>query len=347
MRRTTKWKGLKSLISITAFFLLLIGTQVATAAEKEWTGSGKEVPADKEWTITFNTSVEYDELSESITVKDQSGEKVKVTVEKVNDQMLKVLPPQEGYKVGESYALRVGEIASNRKVMMKDGITMKFTIAEPVKQDPSSYQELVRSINPEIRDLLVSGWDEEAFKPGDFKNIEEDLKKVATDSFVQNTLKPYFEETMCHPCDSSMFPFQIAPELHFEVMKDTEDERVFQTAELSNDLSMGSLVTYTFTKQKDTWLLDDYQRERFSGKGLDVSKEEASAYLKEDYLSDPHYGFESVDVTFLAEGTEEKYDPYTEKRHDRTYYVFEVKTDKETFKRKFYPFDGYVEYIAD
>ncbi|WP_345240367.1 hypothetical protein [Pontibacillus salipaludis] len=346
MERYARNKSLIGFIFMSVFVFLFIGATGAFAEEKEWGGSGEVVPADKVWTITFNTSIMYDQDSGGITVLDQSGTKVDVTVKQNGEDELEVLPPVEGYTPSESYVLRIAEIASTQKVKMTDEITMTFTIEELSSEGKQAYIDLVESTNSNVRSILVSGWDQETLSPGDFSDIKGDLEKVATDRFIQDTLKPYFELEMCYPCDSSMFPFSIASDLHFEVIKATKDERVFQTAELSDELSEGMLITYTFKNEDGKWLLDDYQQERFSGDGLDTSIDAAQAYLEGKY-QDPNYGYENIDVVYKENGTEEKYDWYTNKSYDRTYYLFQVNTDKGDFKRKFFPFDGYIGYLED
>ncbi|KGP90291.1 hypothetical protein N780_05815 [Pontibacillus chungwhensis BH030062] len=347
MERYARIKSLKGFMFISLFIFLLLGAAGGIAAEeKEWTGSEKVVPADKKWTITFNTSVVYDQNSSGITVEDQSGTKVNVTVKQAGEEKVEVLPPAKGYTAGKSYVLRIKDIASTQKVKMKDDITMTFTIEEPSSTNKQTYIDLVESTNSTIRNILVSGWDQETLSPGDFSDIEGELEKVATVRFIQDTLKPYFEAEMCYPCDSSMFPFSIAPDLHFKVIKATKDERIFQTAELSDELSEGKLVTYTFKNEDGKWLLDDYKEERFSGDGLGVSAEAAQDYLNNLYLNQ-NYGYENVVVTYLEKGEEEQYDWYSNRSYNREYYVFQVNTDKGDFKRKFFPFDGYIVYLKE
>ncbi|QST00879.1 hypothetical protein IMZ31_04725 [Pontibacillus sp. ALD_SL1] len=347
MDRSVRNKSLKGFTFMSVLFFLLLGSAgIIAAEEKEWAGSGKVVPEDKKWTITFNTSVVYDQDSSGITVEDQSGTKVDVTVKQAGEEKIEVLPPAKGYTAGESYVLRIADVASSQKVKMTDDITMSFTIEEPSSKDKQAYIDLVESTNSTIRNILVSGWDQETLSPGDFSDIEGELREVATKRFIQDTLKPYFEVEMCYPCDSSMFPYSIAHELHFEVIKATNDERIFQTAELSNHLSEGMLVTYTFKNEDGEWLLDDYKEERFSGGGLDISVEAAHDYMK-DLYRDPSYGYENVAVTYVEKGAEEQYDWYTNRSYNRAYYVFQVKTDRGEFQRKFFPFDGFIGYIED
>ena len=252
---------------------------------------------------------------------------------------------------------RFGEVRA--KSNAKDGDSTYITIKYDNGSDPEVTKKvqvvisqglptldqmklMAETIASDIKEILVSGWEYiPHFKINDFSTLEDDLKELVTEDYMYNTLKPYYEEYMCVECDSSMFPWSVATDIHFDVLESSMNRLVIQTAELGNVMDAGGFVTYTFENKNGQWLLDDYDYEVFGTKFLNISAEKAQKFLKNYYLNHEYYDYDEVTVTLSSIGTDRKYNWYTNEYYDRTYYTFNIKTEKNQFKIMFDAQDGF------
>ncbi|WP_077214984.1 thermonuclease family protein [Bacillus dakarensis] len=239
-----------------------------------------------------------------------------------------------------------GDRASIKVTYQEEDIVKTEEISIVIHSDIPTIEQMKKmaeSIGYDISRILISGWeDNDDYSQDDFSTLEDDLKEVVTEDYMFGTLKPYYEHDMCYACDSGMFPFSVATDLLFEVLESSSEKLVIKTAELGNELNSGGLITYTFKKQNDKWLLDDYRFQVFSAVNkLGVTAEQAEQYLESYYTNTRYYNYNEVSAAFAYSGTETSYDWYTDSYYLRTYYVLEVDTDKDQFKVKFYSDDGF------
>ena len=93
------------------------------------------VTKDKIWTITFNHSIELDELAyESINVMKDEGEQVNaILVLSEDKKSILIKPPIGGYEVGVKYQLNISDkLQSSNGIKLNKGINIKFFIEDPV-----------------------------------------------------------------------------------------------------------------------------------------------------------------------------------------------------------------------
>lgn len=159
------------------------------------------VDAKKNWTIHFNQEVSFDNLSkENITVTDNSGAKVNVTL-KLGDygKAITVEPPAAGYKDGDTYKLIVGDkVHSKRNKSIKQQITMNFSIEkdnEVVTFKDANLEKVVRdAINKPDGTLYKKDVDKITYLNAERKNIVyldgiEKLTSLSTACLSVNNIK--------------------------------------------------------------------------------------------------------------------------------------------------------------
>ncbi len=106
------------------------GNDREEADAREWAPQ-VNVPPNKEWTIKFNMPVDPGTITiQNISVKDNSGNVVNVTVEMGNDgRSVIVKPPPAGYTPGQVYTLYIGRgIKSTSGLHLKNAVKMQFII---------------------------------------------------------------------------------------------------------------------------------------------------------------------------------------------------------------------------
>lgn len=83
---------------------------------------------DKNWTIKFNKSILFYEItSENIYILDENGKKVDVTIEKIDENSISVIPVNN-YIKGKTYNLFIKEVRSTDKKELNKTMKMEFTI---------------------------------------------------------------------------------------------------------------------------------------------------------------------------------------------------------------------------
>ncbi|MDW8802199.1 hypothetical protein P8V03_13675 [Clostridium sp. A1-XYC3] len=93
--------------------------------------NNQTVDANKVWTITFTDEVGFDDLTKKgIKVLDKEGNAINVTLGLgADNKSIIVIPPQNGYKPGESYKILVDTAAHSKKgKAMKQQRVMDFNI---------------------------------------------------------------------------------------------------------------------------------------------------------------------------------------------------------------------------
>ena len=220
----------------------------------------------------------------------------------------------------------------------------KTITVEP--NDLGKLKKQTETIGREIEDILHNGveYTYNGIKKADFVTLKDGLEELATEDFMSGPLQDYYENGMCTGCDSIWFPWRVATDVWFKVLESSPDKIVIETAELSNEMTTGSFIIYTFEKVKDKWLLDNYDWKSFGEKGMDLSIPQSKEYLKSYYLNSEYEDFETVDVHLISPGTERLYSWYDDKYYNYTYYIFVIDTDKDDFTVKFFPHDGYISF---
>ncbi|MCM1990606.1 NosD domain-containing protein [Oceanirhabdus seepicola] len=90
--------------------------------------SEDRVLQDKIWTIEFNKSILFNEItSENIYILDKNGKKVDVTIEKNDDTSITITPVNK-YNKGETYNLWVKDVRSIDKKELNKTMKMEFKI---------------------------------------------------------------------------------------------------------------------------------------------------------------------------------------------------------------------------
>jgi S1-C subfamily serine protease len=94
------------------------------------------VNKDKTWIINFSKEIEFNELTkEGIIVADSKGNAVDVQLKVGQDnKSILVLPPANGYTLGESYILKIGtKVHSKDNKNINKEIIMKYSIRRNIK----------------------------------------------------------------------------------------------------------------------------------------------------------------------------------------------------------------------
>ncbi|WP_027623903.1 DUF5050 domain-containing protein [Clostridium lundense] len=130
---------------------LILSVQVS-AKSFVITDEKHSVASNKIWTIEFTHVVKFDEQTKvNITVKDSKGQSVPVTLKLGEDKKtVLVLPPEGGYKMGESYILSLNDNVRNDKdVKLKRNVYLNFIIenSAAIEQDGIFGNTIGNSIN--------------------------------------------------------------------------------------------------------------------------------------------------------------------------------------------------------
>lgn len=106
---------------ILAFMMICFVSYGAldVSAAEDFKDMGNRAISDvnKVWTLQFKTPVEVSSLSNNVTMQDiTDGRTINVTISAGDDENLaKVNPPAEGYKMSHNYKLTVGKNAKSKK----------------------------------------------------------------------------------------------------------------------------------------------------------------------------------------------------------------------------------------
>ncbi|RFU61097.1 carboxypeptidase regulatory-like domain-containing protein [Peribacillus glennii] len=163
-----------------AFFLLLSLISAPLMAHAEETSyktlpSKKNVPLDKEWTISFNNELEPASINEqNVFVLDSSGNIVSTSAYvHDNDKQVLVRPPSEGYKANTSYTLFVeSDVYSKKNKLIKKPVKMSFKTGT-TKADPAkTFTPRNDSANDVVLSSKIADVDSKVFEDAKDINLE-------------------------------------------------------------------------------------------------------------------------------------------------------------------------------
>ncbi|ARD48857.1 Ig-like domain-containing protein [Sporosarcina sp. P33] len=173
----------------------------------------------------------------------------------------------------------------------------------------------------------------------DFSTIVDGLKQYATDDYIYDELKPYYEEHVYSTIDVYLFPLQVDTDLVFDILEAKGNRVVVQTVERGNANTDGSHIIYTFKYENGRWLVDDYQSISLGSEPLPaLTTQEVEQYLS-NYYSKSNYN-EEVNVTYLTTGTRKLYNYYTGRHENRTYYRYHITTTLYEYVEDFFIHNG-------
>lgn len=110
-------------------FLFYPSDSSAEGEVKIWPVTKLSVPADKIWTIKFNSDLNFKDVTENVIVKDSKGNRVNVSISKKDSNQIVVEPPAGGYKSGELYDLYISNnLKSSSNAPLHQPVSMRFKI---------------------------------------------------------------------------------------------------------------------------------------------------------------------------------------------------------------------------
>ncbi|SOC08756.1 beta-N-acetylglucosaminidase [Ureibacillus xyleni] len=120
-----QWKFICLLL--TALFLII----PSNASASNLSEKVENVPTNKEWKITFNNPVDKNTVNQNtIYVTNSQNVKQDVTYS-INEKIVTVHPPSEGYELGQTYTLHITKAVSG--MVNNQNKTLKQAIAKPFK----------------------------------------------------------------------------------------------------------------------------------------------------------------------------------------------------------------------
>ncbi|WP_198160023.1 Ig-like domain-containing protein [Sporosarcina sp. P37] len=208
----------------------------------------KNVPLNKEWTITFNKDVEVGSITNKhLYITDEAGQVVQTTamlVDKGNKVI--VQPPKEGYRPNTSYTLFVAdEVSSTKRKLLSAPVKMPFQTGDQrdesdvfVPRNDSenavTYQEGVTSLPSNISQSIEDwNYEDNTFV---FKGMPEVLKRLSAGDII------IFPETKRYPLGWSKEIVDINYDGNQTVMttKEPKLEDVIKDIDMSNALAITS-----------------------------------------------------------------------------------------------------------
>jgi len=118
----------------TLFLSLILILVSFTSINAETIEEKENVPVNKTWTITFNTSISQDSIYNIYVVKDGSTSKVEQSIKLASNNVVKLSAPTGGYEPGQTYTLHIEGIQSSSGVEMNEETTLDFTTQESNKK---------------------------------------------------------------------------------------------------------------------------------------------------------------------------------------------------------------------
>jgi hypothetical protein len=245
-------KQRKTLVIIFAAIFMLLFSASSASAKVMW---GKtELKKGQIGKVTIVTNVNAAKLNGKTLTQDKrlkKGEEFRVYTYRVIGN--------SGY-----YGLG-GGLFVKKSDRIKYETPSKRKLAQLEKETIESSKEWkrkVETIGGKIEDILHSGFrlthsnGYYNYVLNDYSTVQDDLKPLATEEFINGTLKSYYYDGMCTECDSILFPWSVDTDEKFELLQWSSDKLVFQTIE--EHFEEYYLVSYTFKKVNGQWLLDDF-----------------------------------------------------------------------------------------
>ena len=243
-------KQRKTLVIIFAAIFMLLFSASSASAKVMW---GKtELKKGQIGKVTIVTNVNAAKLNGKTLTQDKrlkKGEEFRIYTYRVIGN--------SGY-----YGLG-GGLFVKKSASIKYETPSKRKLAQLEKETIESSREWkhkVETIGKEIEDILHSGFrltynnGYYDYVRGNYSKVQDDLRPLATEEFINGTLKSYYYEGICMECDSFLLPWSVDTDEKFELLQWSSDKLVFQTIE--EDLGSYYLVSYTFKKVNGRWLLD-------------------------------------------------------------------------------------------
>lgn len=154
------------------FYLILLFTLLLSFhhhSVKANTLNVENIDSHKIWTITFNNEVILNDLTkQEISVTDSDGNNVSVDLKLANNNnSIKIIPPTEGYKLGEYYTIRVGKnIKSKAKNGLKDDVIYNFNTENNIVEIENLVSTIYQYDNFELPKTVTA-----KFQDGTIKDI--------------------------------------------------------------------------------------------------------------------------------------------------------------------------------
>lgn len=118
-----------------------------------------DVQPDKVWNIKFNQKIDSSSLVDDVvTVIDSNKQKMQVKMRlKIDDNsILEIVPPEEGYKLGETYTLNVSDKIKNVSgKKLSKSIQMKFVIKATLNDYASAKVEMGNEIFSDFKVITI------------------------------------------------------------------------------------------------------------------------------------------------------------------------------------------------
>ncbi|KGP89863.1 hypothetical protein N780_09430 [Pontibacillus chungwhensis BH030062] len=288
----------KTLISFIFFMLILSLTAYSVSAEAtrmkdQGIKSFQEminVPNDKEWTITFNESMDVSSINRNtVYVRDESGKPVETILRIDDDKSIKVKPPINGYIPGEVYTLYVSKaLKAKGGGSLRKPVELVFVVEETKKNIPLQTIEIGQdsvSMNlGDIQELTAK------VSPSDATNKEltwrSDTPSVVD---VQNGMAIAVSEGTA-TITVTNHEGSIDDSIQVEVGERTEVYKVYDGQEFMKDLTdQEEAVNYARTLEHGKVLEEDsldliWEKEKDESTELELG-ERATLYGEPSYLS--------------------------------------------------------------
>lgn len=120
--------------------------------------------------------------------------------------------------------------------------------------------------------------------PPDYEALKEGLDPYITDHFAKAQLKEMLDDLYCQ-CDMTVFP---SPDFEgrFKIVESEADYFKVRSFEFMNEMGTGGVhIFFTVYKEDEEWKFNSFKTYSYSDKPLNVTKEEANQYMKENYPS--------------------------------------------------------------
>jgi len=174
-----------------------------------------------------------------------------------------------------------------------------------------------------------------------FEKIRPQLLNYATKKYTDGEIKErYLKKKPGGPGPYGMLPYFVGElDARFDVLENTPNRIKIQTAMFYGSYTDGTDVFYTFIEEDGNWKIDEVISSRIGKGSLHVTKEEALAFMKGNYI---YRGHKQVAVTYVKSGTKYRniYGDGGVEVRKCTYYVLKVKTEQGTYEQFVFENDG-------
>lgn len=174
-----------------------------------------------------------------------------------------------------------------------------------------------------------------------YSDIAYAFRPYATDTFVDNTLKTYYDPN-CDDCYSNVLPYiNFEPLVRFEFTQPDAGTLNVNTVEFQNGYSLGGYVAYQFKKQGNVWKMNSLKFTPVGTVNFKLTIKEAEKLLETEFAS---YGQKNVDAKYVTTNQQIELDPVTDAKYTFDQYTFNIYSNYGRTKVKFNSSDGAVLY---